>query len=87
MNVRLVCKWSVVSILLALGSSFGLNKALFAQAAPGGAEEGGQVLTRGPADVEEGVQVLTRGPVHEAFAELVTFDPDPGIVVPEAPRA
>ena len=34
---------------------------------------------------EEGVQVLTRGPVHEAFAEAVTFDPEPGVVVGEAP--
>ena len=41
----------------------------------------------GPADGEEGVQVLTRGPVHEAFAETVTFDPEPGIVVPKAPPA
>ena len=33
------------------------------------------------------MQVLTRGPVHEAFAETVTFDPEPGIVVPKAPPA
>ena len=71
MNVRHVCKWCVVSTLLALGSSFGWNKALFAQPVP--------------AEAEEGVQVLTRGPVHEAFAETVTFDPEPGIVVPKAP--
>ena len=31
--------------------------------------------------------MLTRGPVHEAFAETVTFDPEPGIVVPKAPPA
>src|SRR6186997_3251385 len=31
------------------------------------------------------VQVLTRGPVHEAFAETVTFDPEPGLVAPRAP--
>ena len=73
MNVRHVCKWCVVSALLALGLSFGLNKALFAQPVP--------------ADAEEGVQVLTRGPVHEAFAETVTYDPEPGIVVPKAPPA
>ena len=36
-------------------------------------------------DGEDGVQVLTRGPVHEAFAEAVTFDPEPGVVVGEAP--
>lgn len=34
---------------------------------------------------EDGVEVLTRGPVHEAFAETVTFDPQPGILVPKAP--
>lgn len=32
-----------------------------------------------------GMEVLTRGPVHEAFAEPVTFDPQPGIVVPKEP--
>ena len=37
------------------------------------------------ADAEDGVQVLTRGPVHEAFAETVTFDPEPGIIVPGMP--
>ncbi len=36
-------------------------------------------------DGEYGVQVLTRGPVHEAFAETVTFDPEPGIVVSVSP--
>ena len=34
---------------------------------------------------QNGVEVLTRGPVHEAFAETITFDPEPGIVVPKAP--
>jgi hypothetical protein len=42
---------------------------------------------RGRTEAEDGVQVLTRGPVHEAFAETVTFDPEPGIVVSEAPPA
>ncbi|HEY5914407.1 MAG TPA: hypothetical protein VJA21_27775 [Verrucomicrobiae bacterium] len=32
-----------------------------------------------------GEQVLTRGPVHEAFAGIVTFNPQPGIVVTKAP--
>lgn len=36
-------------------------------------------------DQAEGMEVLTRGPVHEAFAETITFDPQPGIVVREAP--
>jgi hypothetical protein len=34
---------------------------------------------------EQGVQVLTRGPVHEAFAGIVTFNPEPGVEVPKAP--
>jgi hypothetical protein len=37
------------------------------------------------ADRPEGIQVLTRGPVHEAFAETVTYDPQPGIVVAKEP--
>jgi hypothetical protein len=32
-----------------------------------------------------GAQVLTRGPVHEAFAGIVTFNPQPGLVVTKAP--
>lgn len=35
--------------------------------------------------VQEGVVVLTRGPVHEAFAEPLTFDHSPGLVVKAAP--
>jgi len=35
--------------------------------------------------VQAGVEVLTRGPVHEAFAETVTFDPRPAVVIPRAP--
>lgn len=34
---------------------------------------------------EQGVQVLTRGPVHEAFAEVVAFNPTAGIVVTKSP--
>ena len=34
-----------------------------------------------------GAQVLTRGPVHEAFAGMVTFNPEPGIVATKAPPA
>ncbi len=38
-----------------------------------------------PANDAPGTQVLTRGPVHEAFAGMVTFNPEPGIVVTKAP--
>lgn len=33
------------------------------------------------ADTEGGVEVLNRGPVHEAFAEVVQFAPEPGVIV------
>jgi hypothetical protein len=91
MNVQHVYQWCVVSTLLALGFGFGFENALFAQQAtpappapvPATAEQGQPAA----ASAEQGVQVLTRGPVHEAFAETVTFDPQPGIVVPKAPPA
>jgi hypothetical protein len=68
-----VFKCCMVIALVAIAAGFSVGKTI-------GAE-------RGRTDVEEGVQVLTRGPVHEAFAETVTFDPEPGIVVPKAPPA
>jgi hypothetical protein len=37
------------------------------------------------AETEDGVEVLTRGPVHEAFAQTVAFDPEPGIIVSATP--
>lgn len=40
-----------------------------------------------PPTAEEGVEVLTRGPVHEAFAETIAFDPDPGVIAPKVPPA
>jgi len=36
---------------------------------------------------EEDVQVLASGPIHEAFAEAVALDPEPGIIAPKAPPA
>jgi hypothetical protein len=36
---------------------------------------------------QAGVEVLTRGPVHEAFAETIAFDPQPGVVIPQTPPA
>lgn len=73
MNVRYVCKWCVFIALASSGSNVGLHKAISAEPIA--------------ADAEQGVQVLTRGPVHEAFAETVTYDPDPGVVVSKAPPA
>ena len=34
-----------------------------------------------------GTTVLTRGPVHEAFAGVVAFNPEPGVVVTKTPPA
>jgi len=36
---------------------------------------------------EEDVQVLDSGPIHEAFAEAIALDPEPGIVAPKASPA
>src|SRR5438132_1306307 len=43
------------------------------------------VVGSAPAAPPDGVEVLTRGPVHEAFAEPVTGQPEPGPVVPGQP--
>ncbi len=48
----------------------------------------GAVVPAGPAAAaEEDYEVLTRGPVHEAFAEAVSFEPTPGLIVNAAPPA
>lgn len=73
MKARYVFNRCMVAALVALATSLGFKRAHAAEL--------------GPAEAAEGVQVLTRGPVHEAFAETVTFDPEPGIVVPKAPPA
>src|SRR5687767_8167281 len=39
-----------------------------------------------PANADN-VEVLARGPLHEAFAQPVTFNPEPGPVVTKAPPA
>jgi hypothetical protein len=66
----------IVGALLALSLSLARNPAIAVEPSPPSAEQG---------SAEQGVEVLTRGPVHEAFAETVTFDPEPGIVAPKAP--
>ncbi|MCE9547723.1 MAG: hypothetical protein K8T25_19810 [Planctomycetia bacterium] len=40
-----------------------------------------------PVSADDGAQVLTRGPIHEAFAETITFNPTAGIIVPKGPPA
>jgi hypothetical protein len=34
---------------------------------------------------DQGAEVLTRGPVHEAFAGIVSYNPEPGVIVDKAP--
>jgi hypothetical protein len=41
----------------------------------------------GPAPSDDGAEVLTRGPVHEAFAEVISYNPQAGVIVPQAPPA
>lgn len=39
-----------------------------------------------PIPVED-IQVLVSGPIHEAFAEAIPLEPEPGMIVPKAPPA
>ena len=71
MNSRQVLKGCLVAALVTLGTHFDSHRAV---AAP-----------QDQNSSDEGVQVLTRGPIHAAFAETVTYDPQPGIVVAKAP--
>ncbi len=38
-----------------------------------------------PPPLQDDIQVLASGPIHEAFAEAVVFDPEPGIVTAKQP--
>jgi uncharacterized membrane protein YtjA (UPF0391 family) len=74
-------RWCTVTGLVAVGTTMGLSHHIAAQQPLPPPQQ--QATAVG----QDGVEVLTRGPVHEAFAETITFDPDPGIVVPKAPPA
>ena len=69
--MRHAFKGCLIAATVTLGTYFGSDSTVAAQ--------------KDQTSTEEGVQVLTRGPIHEAFAETVTFDPQPGIVVPKTP--
>ena len=71
MSVFNMTRSCMVAALVALATTFGWNQHVAAQ----------EPLS--PA--EDGVEVLTRGPLHEAFAETILFDPEPGIQVATAP--
>ena len=64
MHARYVGTWFAVTALVFLGSAAGLHTALSAPPDPTAATEA--------------AEVLTRGPVHEAFAETVSYNPQPG---------
>src|SRR6185503_9924505 len=71
MNIFRTVNWCMAATLATIVTTIGINQ--FVAARP--ASTVGQ----------DGAEVLTRGPVHEAFAETITFDPQPGIVAPKAP--
>ena len=73
LKVRFIQCFYIAVALTAFGMVFGLRSIIAAEK-----------TTPIP---EEDVQVLASGPIHEAFAEAVALDPEPGIVVPKAPPA
>ena len=89
MNVFLITRWYMLTALLAVSVTVGWNQRIVAQQPqpqqpqPNNRSQPQQA----PAAGQDGMEVLTRGPVHEAFAETITFDPEPGIVAPKAPPA
>jgi hypothetical protein len=73
MNGSRIASGCIVATLLAFSIVAALNNAA--------------ALQQGPSNGQQGIEILTRGPIHEAFAETVTFDPQPGIIAPQAPPA
>jgi hypothetical protein len=74
MKLLRITRECTLTALVAIGTTIGLNQQFSA-------------AQQAPAAGQDGVEVLTRGPVHEAFAETITFDPEPGVVVRKAPPA
>ena len=71
MNKPFIRHIYTIAVLAFLGMGFGAFPVVAAQ--------------KNVTAAEEGMDVLTYGPIHEAFAETVEFDPEPGIIVPKAP--
>lgn len=86
MNAFRFFTWSVLATLLAVSMTVGGNQRVAAQRPELQPPQQPQAK-RPSADGQDGVEVLTRGPVHEAFAETITFDPEPGVVALQAPPA
>lgn len=71
MHVSPFSRWCALFAFALSGLHFAIGSCAFAQ----------RDQNRDQSEVE----VLTRGPIHEAFAQTVTFNPEPGITVPKAP--
>lgn len=67
------------------GLTHGVIAAVFILSGLNGDTARGQESARG--NDTQGAEVLTRGPVHEAFAGIVSFNPEPGDIVEKAPPA
>jgi hypothetical protein len=74
-NPRRWVTWSTVLAAMALAGVAPLSLPLPAQQPP----------AAGVAVDADGAEVQTRGPVHEAFAGIVTYNPEAGVVVTKAP--
>jgi hypothetical protein len=70
-NVPRIASWAIVAAMLAISVLLGLDHAT--------------AIQRSPPDREEGIEVLTHEPVHEAVAETISFDPEPGVVIAKSP--
>src|SRR2546423_1335626 len=73
MNGYRIASFCILAALLAISFVVAFNDAA--------------ALQQAPSDGQPGTEVLTRGPIHEAFAETVTFDPQPGFIAPKPPPA
>lgn len=71
MNLRLIKPVYIFTVLVLLGIPPGMFTASAAQ--------------DNMAEAENGVDVLANGPIHEAFAEPVELNPEPGIIIPKVP--
>jgi hypothetical protein len=69
---RTLVRWSLLPAAFGLAVVIGLS--------PASGQDDGDAAAN-----EAGLQELTRGPVHEAFAEPITFNPKPGLIVKKQP--
>lgn len=65
-------KWYTIATYVAVGVTIFINQV--------SAQQGAGIN-------DNDIEILTRGPVHEAFAETIVYDPEPGLVIPKRPPA